>query len=101
MHAQNDTDRKKMIDTQRNWYVVYSKPRKEEQVQLHLGLKGIESFFPRLQLPGSVSKNKGITPLFGYGFMARTARRCRQPSKRWRRIIFGKYGAFSRTDPIT
>jgi transcriptional antiterminator RfaH len=55
---------KKMIDTQRNWYVVYSKPRKEEQVQLHLGLKGIESFFPRLQLPGSVRRNKGITPLF-------------------------------------
>jgi transcriptional antiterminator RfaH len=53
-----------MIDTQRNWYVLYSKPRKEEQVQLHLGLKGIESFFPRLQLPGSVSGKKGITPLF-------------------------------------
>jgi transcriptional antiterminator RfaH len=53
-----------MIDTQRNWYVVYSKPRKEEQVQLHLGLKGIESFFPRLQLPGSGSRKKGITPLF-------------------------------------
>jgi transcriptional antiterminator RfaH len=53
-----------MIDTQRNWYVVYSKPRKEEQVQLHLGLKGIESFFPRLQVPASVSRKKGITPLF-------------------------------------
>src|SRR5919106_6448619 len=53
-----------MIDTQRNWYVLYSKPRKEEQVQFHLGLKGIESFFPRLQLPGSSRKNKGITPLF-------------------------------------
>jgi transcription elongation factor/antiterminator RfaH len=55
---------KKMIDAQRNWYVVYSKPHKEEQVQLYLGFKGIESFFPRLQLPGSVSRNKRITPLF-------------------------------------
>jgi transcriptional antiterminator RfaH len=53
-----------MIDLHRNWYVVYSKPHKEEQVQLHLGFKGIESFFPRLQLPGSVKRNKGITPLF-------------------------------------
>jgi transcription elongation factor/antiterminator RfaH len=53
-----------MIDAQRNWYVVYSKPHKEEQVQLYLGFKGIESFFPRLQLPGSVSRNKRITPLF-------------------------------------
>jgi transcriptional antiterminator RfaH len=53
-----------MIDTQRNWYVVYSKPRKEEQAQLHLGLKGIESFFPRLQLPGAVRRNKSIAPLF-------------------------------------
>jgi transcriptional antiterminator RfaH len=62
--AQTDTGGKRMIDTQRNWYVVYSKPRKEEQVQLHLGIKGIESFFPRLQLPGSVKRNTRIAPLF-------------------------------------
>jgi transcriptional antiterminator RfaH len=53
-----------MNEVQRNWYVVYSKPHKEEQVQFHLGLKGIESFFPRLQLPGSSSKKNGIVPLF-------------------------------------
>ena len=49
---------------QRDWYVVYSKPYKEEQVQLHLGLKGIESFFPRLEMPGSTNRGKTITPLF-------------------------------------
>jgi len=49
-----------MNDPQRDWYVVYSKAHKEDQVQLHLGWKGIECFFPRLQLPGK----KGITPLF-------------------------------------
>jgi transcriptional antiterminator RfaH len=53
-----------MNKPQRDWYVVYSKPHKEEQVRLHLGLKGIESFFPRLQLPGRVGGKKGITPLF-------------------------------------
>ena len=49
-----------MSDLRRDWYVVYSKPRKEEQVQFHLRLKGIESFFPRLQLP----RKRAITPLF-------------------------------------
>jgi transcriptional antiterminator RfaH len=49
---------------QRDWYVVYSKPHKEEQAQFHLGLKGVESFFPRLHLPGSVQRKKRITPLF-------------------------------------
>lgn len=48
----------------RDWYVVYSKPHKEEQVQLHLALKGIESFFPRLRLPSSTRRKQPITPLF-------------------------------------
>src|SRR5262245_45645356 len=53
-----------MTTTTRNWYVLYSKPHKEEQVQLHLGLKGIDTFFPRLQLPRSANGKKTITPLF-------------------------------------
>ena len=53
-----------MIECQREWYVVYSKPRKEEQVQFHLGLKGIETFFPRLRMPGGAGRKKRITPLF-------------------------------------
>jgi transcriptional antiterminator RfaH len=53
-----------MSETNREWYVVYSKPHKEEQVRLHLALKGIESFFPRLQLPSGAEKKQRITPLF-------------------------------------
>jgi transcriptional antiterminator RfaH len=53
-----------MNELQRAWYVVYSKPRKEEQVRFHLALKGIESFFPRLQIPGYAGRKKAITPLF-------------------------------------
>jgi transcription antitermination factor NusG len=53
-----------MKDLQRDWYVVYSKPHKEEQVQLHLGLKGIESFFPRLRLPGGAGGKRSVAPLF-------------------------------------
>jgi transcription antitermination factor NusG len=53
-----------MKDLHRDWYVVYSKPHKEEQVQLNLGLKGIESFFPRLRLPGRAGKKNGVAALF-------------------------------------
>ena len=49
---------------QRDWYVIYSKPHKEEQAQFHLGLKGVETFFPRLHLPGPVEKKKRLIPLF-------------------------------------
>ena len=53
-----------MKDLHRDWYVIYSKPHKEEQVQLHLGLKGIESFFPRLELPNRSGRKNAVTPLF-------------------------------------
>lgn len=46
------------------WYVVYSKPHKEELAQFHLRLKGVEVFFPRLLLPQSVRKHRQIVPLF-------------------------------------
>ena len=56
---------------QRDWYVIYSKARKEEQAQFHLGLKGVESFFPRLQLPGPPEKKKRLVPLFPNYLFAR------------------------------
>ena len=48
----------------RQWYVVYSKPRKEEFAEFNLRQKGLEVFFPRLRLPGSRQKRKQIVPLF-------------------------------------
>ena len=60
-----------MENLQRDWYVIYSKPHKEEQAQFHLGLKGVESFFPRLQLPGSIEKKKRLIPLFPNYLFAR------------------------------
>jgi transcriptional antiterminator RfaH len=59
------------MNDRRDWYVIYSKPHKEEQVQMHLGLKGIEGFFPRLQWPGGAGRKKGITPLFPNYLFAR------------------------------
>ena len=46
------------------WYVVYSKPHKEEFAQFHLQRKGVEVFLPRLLLPHSTNKHKRVIPLF-------------------------------------
>src|SRR5262249_61630290 len=53
-----------MEDIPRDWYVVYSKPHKEEQAQFHLRMKGLEVFFPRLDLVRVAEKRKRIIPLF-------------------------------------
>jgi len=53
-----------MKDLDRDWYVVYSNPRKEEQARFQLSLKGVESFFPRLSLPVATEKKRRIVPLF-------------------------------------
>lgn len=58
-------------DMQRDWYVIYSKPHKEEQAQFHLGLKGVDTFFPRLQLPGPQVNKKRVVPLFPNYFFVR------------------------------
>jgi transcriptional antiterminator RfaH len=48
----------------RQWYVVYSKPQKEDCAQYHLQSKGLEVFFPRLLLPESAKRHKKLVPLF-------------------------------------
>ncbi len=52
------------------WYVVHTKPRKEECAQFNLKLKGVEVFLPQLLLPQSSQKCQRPTPLFpGYLFV--------------------------------
>lgn len=46
------------------WYVVYSKPHKEEVAQFHLQQKGLEVFLPKLLLPPSSRKRRCVVPLF-------------------------------------
>src|SRR3972149_8600975 len=48
----------------KEWFVVLSKPYREEFAQFHLRLKGLETFFPRLMLPRFTYKSKRIVPLF-------------------------------------
>ena len=49
---------------EKQWYVVYSKPHKEEYAQFHLRSKGLEVFFPKLLLPESTKKRRRVIPLF-------------------------------------
>ncbi|HWO40413.1 MAG TPA: transcription termination/antitermination NusG family protein [Candidatus Eisenbacteria bacterium] len=44
--------------------MVYSKPHKEGLTQFHLSSRGVESFFPRLRLPGPQPQKKRIVALF-------------------------------------
>jgi transcriptional antiterminator RfaH len=46
------------------WYVVYSKPRKEEFALSQLRAKGLEVFYPKLLLPASSSRPTRVVPLF-------------------------------------
>ena len=52
--------------TQRNkqWYVAYTKPQREEFAQVNLHLRGVETFFPKLFLPKSAKRKKHIVALF-------------------------------------
>jgi transcription antitermination factor NusG len=52
------------------WFVVYSKPHKEGRAEFQLRRRGVEVFYPRLQLPGYVDPRRQIVPLFpGYLFV--------------------------------
>jgi transcriptional antiterminator RfaH len=55
----------------RDWYVIYSNPHKEEQAQFHLGLKGVEAFFPRLHVPATGGNKSRVIPLFRNYLFAR------------------------------
>jgi transcriptional antiterminator RfaH len=48
----------------KKWYVVYSKPQKEEFAEFCLRHRGVEVFLPKLLFPASLQKRKRIVPLF-------------------------------------
>ncbi len=51
------------------WYVVRSKPRREQFAQGQLIRRGVETFLPRIAERGRVRGGSGISPLFpGYLF---------------------------------
>ena len=52
------------VTDQRQWYVVYSKSTREGSAQYHLAQKGLEVFFPQLQLPAPLPAHRATVPLF-------------------------------------
>jgi transcription antitermination factor NusG len=52
------------LPEKKQWYVIYTKPQKEEFAQFHLKLKNLEPFFPRLLLPVFSRRQKRVVPLF-------------------------------------
>jgi transcription elongation factor/antiterminator RfaH len=54
------------------WYVVYTKPQREDRAQWHLQQKGLDTFFPRLCLPSGRRTRRHSVPLFpNYLFVQR------------------------------
>jgi transcriptional antiterminator RfaH len=56
---------------QHSWYVIYSKPAREAYAYGQLARKGLEVFFPRLELPGRVPAHRVLVPLFPNYLFAR------------------------------
>jgi len=52
------------LPEQRQWYVVYSKPGREAHAHSHLAQKGLEVFFPQLQVPTRLPFQHTLVPLF-------------------------------------
>ncbi len=52
------------VAAEREWYVLYSKPQKEDYARFHLSAKGLEVFFPQLWFPQCAKKRKRLVPLF-------------------------------------
>ena len=56
--------------TERRWYVVSTKPRREEFAQDQLARRGVATFFPRIFETGQLRGRSPIGPLFpGYLFL--------------------------------
>jgi transcriptional antiterminator RfaH len=53
-----------MIETAKQWFVVYTKPQKEDYAELNLKLRGVDTFFPKLSLPRAAKRKKQVVPLF-------------------------------------
>ena len=53
-----------MAALERHWYVVYTKPQKEDYAELNLRLRGVETFFPKLSLPKPARRKRQIVSLF-------------------------------------
>jgi transcriptional antiterminator RfaH len=70
-----------MVQPEKAWFAVYTKPQKEEYAELNLQRRGIDTFFPKLFLPKSVKRKKQVVALFPHYLFVRCE------------IISAEYGA--------
>jgi transcriptional antiterminator RfaH len=58
------------MEEPQNWYVAQVKSRAEDSACGHLARRGIETFLPRLALPGWTGRPRMVVPMFpGYVFV--------------------------------
>lgn len=62
--AKGETGDREERRVPQQWYAIYAKPHREEIAQFHLQRKGLQTFFPKLRLPGSQRHRQHIVPLF-------------------------------------
>ena len=62
--AQPEKPAKKMAESEKHWFAVYTKPQKEEYAELNLRLRRIHTFFPKLFLPKATKRKKQVVALF-------------------------------------
>ena len=53
-----------LLEHDKQWCAVYTKPKNEEFAELNLRLRGIDTFFPKLFIPKSAKRKKQIVSLF-------------------------------------
>jgi transcriptional antiterminator RfaH len=53
-----------LLNNERQWCAVYTKPQKEEFAELHLRQRGIDTFFPKLFLPKTGRRKQAVVSLF-------------------------------------
>jgi transcriptional antiterminator RfaH len=80
------------------WYVIQTKPKKEEEATNYLSTKGVEIFSPVLETfsPGNRKSEKGVKPLFPNYIFGRFDLYRNYPLVRWARGVnkilgFGGY----------
>lgn len=67
----------------RQWYVVRSKPRREEYAQGQLFRRGVETFLPRILEAGGPRLEPSVGPLFPGYLFARLDLECQYNSVIW------------------
>jgi transcriptional antiterminator RfaH len=88
------------LATGRRWYVVYSKPHKEETACSHLKLRGVEVFYPRIRRPVRAGAHREIVGLFPRYLFVRLSLATQFQDVVWAPGVSRFVGAYGAPTPI-